>query len=136
VADGERPPAAVLAAADRQLALVNDTLAKAVEEARELLLSYGATEAWALLASRLATQLGCTSSDQQFAAEMLAAAAVQLAGKSTRDGVDEPTGRHTEPSPVYAYGCADCPYKETEAEAVERNRAPCPECGGPMLSRE
>jgi hypothetical protein len=82
VTDGERAPAALLAAADRQLALVNDALAKAVEEARELLASHGATETWALLASRFATQLDCTSKDQQFAAEMLAAAAVQLAGKT------------------------------------------------------
>jgi hypothetical protein len=44
--------------------------------------------------------------------------------------------RHTEPAPVYAYGCANCPYKETEAEAVDRNWAPCPECGGPMMSLE
>jgi hypothetical protein len=125
---------AALAAADRELAHVKLALASVVEEARELLATHSDTETWAILGDRLVKRLDCGSRYQQFAAEMLAAAAVQLAagtvvGKSM-------TRRHTEPSPVYAYGCADCPYKETEDEAVERSWGPCPECGGPMLSRE
>jgi Family of unknown function (DUF6166) len=50
-----------------------------------------------------------------------------------REDLDEMPSRHTEPAPVYVYGCTGCPYKETEAEAVERGEAACPECGAPMV---
>lgn len=71
--------AIALANADRQLALVNDALAQAVEDARELLQTHDATAAWALLGTKIAAQLDCSSKYQQFAAEMVAAAAIQIA---------------------------------------------------------
>lgn len=70
---------AALAAADRQLALVKDSLTDTAKRAETLLAEHGETGAWALLTAEIARQLDCQTKYQQFAAEMPAAAALKIA---------------------------------------------------------
>lgn len=71
--------AVALAAADRQLALVKDTLTETVGRATTLLSQHDETGAWALLTAEIARQLDCQTKYQKFASELLAAAAIRLA---------------------------------------------------------
>ena len=74
--------AGVRARADRQLAGVRVGLASQVEQARGMLAGgLDETDVWAVLATRIATELDCTGKYQQFAVEMLAAAAIRIAGR-------------------------------------------------------
>lgn len=68
-----------LAAADQQYTLVKDTLGKAIDRARELLATYGETESWSLLGMEMKRQLDLDTKYQQFAGEMVAAAAIRIA---------------------------------------------------------
>ena len=79
-------PPSVLATADRQRALVNDTLAKLVNRARVLLAKYDdATSAWAILGTELARAMHATggSGGEELGAELIAAAAILLAQDPT-----------------------------------------------------
>ena len=72
--------AAALGAADRQRALVIDSLNHTVDQAAKLLRTHNdETKAWALLAQDIKTQLDCDGPRSYFAAEMAAAAAIRLA---------------------------------------------------------
>lgn len=70
--------ARALADADRQLAHVHAALAALVADAHGLREALGPTQAWALLSKRVGDELGCTTTRQGFAVEMLVAAALQL----------------------------------------------------------
>jgi hypothetical protein len=73
-----------LAAADQQYTHARSALKdQAVAKARQLLTGHGETEAWALLTVDLAGQLDLTSQRQSFAAEMLAAAAIEIAKETS-----------------------------------------------------
>ena len=67
-----------LAAADQQRRNADDGFRGVVAEARRLLTAYGETEAWAVLSSTVRRQLELNEEPASFAADLLAAAALQL----------------------------------------------------------
>lgn len=70
---------AALAAADRQLALVDATLNDhLLPQVRRLLPKHGKARTWAIVGTDLAQQASCAGGPQQFAVEMLVAAAIKL----------------------------------------------------------
>lgn len=89
---GERVPdsrdklTAARAAADQQLALATHALDGQVTHARSLLRLEPETDAWAVLATEIATSLDLDTQYQKFAGEILAAAALRLAKKEETDG--------------------------------------------------
>ncbi|MET9263772.1 hypothetical protein [Amycolatopsis sp. NPDC004079] len=80
--DREHLMAAARAEADRQLALVDDTLDEAVDEARVLLATKGKTDAWALLGVSIARQAEPVTREHQLVVELLAAASIRLAQRA------------------------------------------------------
>lgn len=77
--DRERRMAAARADADRELALVNDTLNEAVDQARGLLATKDKTDAWAVLGVSIARQAEPVTREHHLVVELLAAAAIRLA---------------------------------------------------------
>jgi hypothetical protein len=67
------------AAADQQFALVTSALNSQVERARALLDHVQEVDAWAILGIEIAGSLDLGTKYQQFAGEVLAAAAIRLA---------------------------------------------------------
>lgn len=76
--------ASILAAADRQHALVSATLGDLVGKAEAMLAQHDEISAWAILATDIARQLDLDSKHRQFAGELLSWAAIDLAKSKAR----------------------------------------------------